>query len=76
MNADALRRGVVKVEALFSSGLDDEAQPLECQVVKEDALTLDVKDVGAYTLMWTPTVPSTTAASGSSAPALIFATWR
>jgi len=26
-----------------------------CQVIQEDALTIDVEDVGTYTLMWTPT---------------------
>jgi len=55
MNADILKRGVVNVEALFSPGSGDDSQPLECQVVREDALTLDIDDVGNYTLMWTPT---------------------
>jgi FdhD protein len=55
MNADTLRRGVVNVEALFSADSGDESQALECQVVREDALTLDIEDVGHYTLMWTPT---------------------
>jgi FdhD protein len=55
MNADTLRRGVVNVEALYSPGLGDDSQPQECQVVREDALTLDIEDVGHYTLMWTPT---------------------
>ena len=52
MNADTLRRAVVNVKALYSA---DDTEALECQLVREDALTLDIEDVGHYTLMWTPT---------------------
>jgi FdhD protein len=55
MNADTLKRAVVNVKALYSPGLEDDSQPLECQVVREDALTLDIEGIGHYTLMWTPT---------------------
>ena len=55
MNADTLNRGVVNVEALYSTAAGDDAQALECQLVREDALMLDIEDVGHYTLMWTPT---------------------
>lgn len=33
---------------------DDAIEEL-CQVVEESALTIDIEDVGKYTLMWTPT---------------------
>lgn len=28
---------------------------VECRVIREDALTLDIEEIGTYTLMWTPT---------------------
>ena len=40
MNADTLNRGVVNVEALYSTAAGDNAQALECQLVREDALML------------------------------------
>ena len=55
MNADTLRRAVVNVKALYSADSGDDTEALECQLVREDALTLDIEDVGHYTLMWTPT---------------------
>ena len=55
MNADTLSRAVVKVEALYSGEADEDALAQQCQLVREDALTLDVENVGHYTLMWTPT---------------------
>ncbi len=48
-------RGVVNVEALYCADTDGEHQPLDCRVVEEDALLLDIDGVGHYTLMWTPT---------------------
>ena len=56
-----MKRGVVDVEALFSPDSKGASEPSWCQVVEEDALTLDVQDIGHYTLMWTPTVANTTA---------------
>jgi FdhD protein len=47
--------GVVDVSALYLSDRGSSAESLQCQVVKEDALTLKVADVGNYILMWTPT---------------------
>ena len=32
-------------------------EELSCRVIQEDALTIDVEDIGTYTLMWTPTDP-------------------
>ena len=55
MNADTLSRAVVKVEALYSGEADEDSLTQQCQLVREDALTLDVENVGQYTLMWTPT---------------------
>ena len=48
-------RGVVNVEALYSADTEGEHLPLDCRVVEEDALLLDIDGVGHYTLMWTPT---------------------
>jgi len=56
-----MKRGVVNVEALFSRDAREVSQASWCQVVEEDALTLDVEDVGHYTLMWTPTAANTSA---------------
>jgi FdhD protein len=47
-------RGVVEVDAVFLSAADEPPQDTRCQVIVEDALTLDVEGVGFYTLMWTP----------------------
>jgi FdhD protein len=49
------KRGVVDVDALYMADLESEPKQASTQVVEEDALTLDVEDVGHYTLMWTPT---------------------
>jgi FdhD protein len=46
--------GVVDVAALYLADSEQQAQHTRCQVVREDALTLDVEGVGFYTLMWTP----------------------
>ncbi len=56
-----MKRGVVNVEALFSPDSQGASEASWCQVVEEDVLTLDVQDIGHYTLMWTPTVANTTA---------------
>jgi FdhD protein len=31
---------------------------VECQVVQEEVLTIEVEDIGSYALMWTPTTPN------------------
>jgi len=54
-----MNRGMINVEALFST--EESSENTWCQVVKEDALTLDVQGVGHYTLMWTPTAANTSA---------------
>jgi FdhD protein len=54
---DSSKRGVVDVAALSIEQSDGGARELRCQVVEENALTLDVEGVGQYTLMWTPTGP-------------------
>ena len=41
MNADTLSRAVVKVEALYSGEADEDSLTQQCQLVREDALTLD-----------------------------------
>lgn len=56
-----MRKGVVDVDALYIRDAETASETSLCQVVEEDALTLDVRDVGHYTLMWTPTVANTTA---------------
>jgi FdhD protein len=49
------RRGVNVVTALRVSTDKPGVIEEQCQVVEEDALTIDIEDVGKYTLMWTPT---------------------
>jgi FdhD protein len=49
------KRGVVDVDALYMADLDSDPEQASTQVIEEDALTLDVEDVGQYMLMWTPT---------------------
>jgi FdhD protein len=61
VQAGAVKRGVVEVEALYLPDAEGHSETFQAQVVEEDALTLDVEDIGHYTLMWTPTVASTTA---------------
>ena len=58
MGAQVLKKGVVDVDALYIASTDAGSEASLCQVVEEDALTLDVEDVGHYTLMWTPTAQS------------------
>jgi len=55
MPNSARQRGVIEVQALFSADDRSPPQAMACQVVQEDALMLEVADVGNYTLMWTPT---------------------
>jgi len=50
-------RGVVEVQVHYLADAESEPELARCQVVAEDALTLDVEGVGYYTLMWTPTEP-------------------
>ena len=59
MEAATLKKGVVDVDALYISDTHAASEASQCRVVEEDALTLDVQDVGHYTLMWTPTVHNT-----------------
>lgn len=48
-------RGVHQVTAYRIPKIGEPAIEEVCQVVEEDALTVDVEGVGKYTLMWTPT---------------------
>lgn len=48
-------KGVTSVEALYFSGTNSQGENRHFEVVQEDALTLDIEDVGRYALMWTPT---------------------
>ncbi len=52
---DASERGVVAVDTHYSAGSQEPVQAFASQVVREDALTLDIEDIGNYSLMWTPT---------------------
>jgi FdhD protein len=47
--------GVRTVPAYFIAGAGQAPVREHCQVVEEAMLTVDVKDIGWYTLMWTPT---------------------
>lgn len=49
------RRGVNVVSAYHIPKPGAPAVEEICQVVEEDALTVDIENVGKYTLMWTPT---------------------
>ncbi|MBT4521662.1 MAG: formate dehydrogenase accessory sulfurtransferase FdhD [Halieaceae bacterium] len=53
-----MQRGVVDVDALYIPDTTMASEDFRCQVVEEDAITLDVEGVGHYTLMWTPSVAS------------------
>ncbi len=56
-NAPVDQPGVRSVQSRRYPGQDQPVQDLRCQVVAEDSLTVDVEDIGTYTLMWTPTDP-------------------
>ena len=47
--------GVTPAAAEHHSGEGGRRTIPECQVVREDVLTIEVEDIGAYSLMWTPT---------------------
>ena len=49
------RRGVHLVSAFHIPKPGEPAIKELCQVVEEDALTIDIEGIGKYTLMWTPT---------------------
>lgn len=49
--------GVCQVRGLHHPGRGQPAETSVVRVVEEDALTIDVEDIGTYTLMWTPTDP-------------------
>jgi FdhD protein len=53
--ADRTRYGVRVVPAFFIPGAGQAPVREDCPVVEEDMLTIDVQDVGWFTLMWTPT---------------------
>lgn len=61
MSDKTTNRGVIAVEATHLPGNGEPPHSLQCEVVEEDALTLDVEGVGHYTLMWTPSENGTTA---------------
>ncbi len=52
-----MRPGIRLVHSRQHPGPGQPAEELSCRVIQEDALTIDVEDVGTYTLMWTPTDP-------------------
>lgn len=47
--------GVTVVPSIEMSGADVMFSGVNCDVIEEDALTIDIEAVGTYTLMWTPT---------------------
>ncbi|MEH6590426.1 MAG: formate dehydrogenase accessory sulfurtransferase FdhD [Halioglobus sp.] len=61
MRDRAEQQGVVDVSALYLPDALGQPEESQCAVVEEDALTLDVEDVGHYTLMWTPTTKTSDA---------------
>ncbi len=52
-----MRPGIRLVHSRHHPGRGQPVEELSCRVIQEDALTIDVEDVGTYTLMWTPTDP-------------------
>jgi FdhD protein len=48
--------GVIEVGAHVLGDLSAAARPTLSRVIEEDTLTLDIEDIGLYTLMWTPTM--------------------
>jgi len=61
MPAKAGSSGFVTVDAIQLSDAGQTLRRLQCDVVEEQALTLNVEGVGDYTLMWTPCEIATTA---------------
>ena len=47
--------GVKDVTATFLADTRSHAEIFDCTVVEEDALVIEVEDIGRYSLMWTPT---------------------
>jgi FdhD protein len=52
-----VRPGIRLVQSRHHPGPGQAVEEVRCQVIQEDALTIDVENVGTYTLMWTPTDP-------------------
>ncbi len=52
-----MRPGIRLVHSRHHPGRGLPSEELSCRVIQEDALTIDVEDIGTYTLMWTPTDP-------------------
>ena len=50
-----MKPGIRLVQSRHHPGPGQPVEEQGCQVIQEDALTIDVEDVGTYTLMWTPT---------------------
>lgn len=50
-----MKPGMRLVQSRSHPGPGRPAEDVDTQVIQEDALTIDVEDVGTYTLMWTPT---------------------
>lgn len=57
--------GVRLVHSRHLPGSGQSAIEDRCQVIQEEALTIDVEDIGTYTLMWTPTDPIDVNTEGS-----------
>jgi FdhD protein len=50
-----VKPGIRLVQSRKHPGPGQPAENVDTQVIQEDALTIDVEDIGTYTLMWTPT---------------------
>lgn len=50
-----MRPGIRLVQSHQHHGSGQPVEEVQCRVIQEDALTIDVENVGTYTLMWTPT---------------------
>jgi len=55
IGTNTLKPGIRLVQSRKHPGPGQPAEDVDTQVIQEDALTIDVEDVGTYTLMWTPT---------------------
>lgn len=66
--------GVRTVPAYFIAGAGQTPVRERCQVVEEALLSIDVKDIGWYTLMWTPTASTREVLGFSAAHGVLAAT--
>jgi FdhD protein len=63
--------GVTTVPSFHIAGADVPATSASCDVIEEDSLTIDIEDIGSYTLMWTPTAATSGAAGYTPADGVL-----